>query len=157
MRRSDVHDYESMFDKLYQLEDFINNVDTIAESYVLPYEFKFEDKYSSRYYMNLKKGQQIGKAYQSGTFEGHQYKFVSFRNTVSPGYKSFNTETLVLENKFHVSVDYSLGLFIDGNDYTDEINKHVYDRNTLEFAPAYRRDLIEKLRPIFKSHGLDVS
>jgi hypothetical protein len=157
MKRSDVHDYESMFDKLYQFEEFINNVDTIAESYVLPYEFKFEDKYSSRYYMSIKKGQQIGKAYQSGTFEGHTYKFKGFRNTVSPAYKSFNTETLVLENKFHVSVDYSLGLFIDDKDYSEEIEKHIYDRTTLEFAPAYRRDLIEKLKPIFKSHGLDVS
>lgn len=157
MRSSEQYDYESMFDKQYQFEDFINYVDTIAESYVLPYEFKFEDKYSSRYYMSIKKGKQIGKAYQSGTFEGHNYKFVSFRNTVSPAYKSFNAETQVLENKFHVSVDYSLGLFIDGEDYTAEINKHIYDRTTLEFAPAYRRDLIEKLKPIFKSHGLEVS
>lgn len=157
MRRSDVHDYESMFDKEYPFEEFINNVDAVAESYVLPYEFKFEDKYASRYYMSIKKGQQIGKAYQSGTFEGHEYKFKTVRVHVSPAYRAFNTETLVLENRFFTTVDYSHAMYIDGVDYTEEIHKHMWDRNTLEFAPAYRRDLIEKLKPIFKSHGLEVN
>lgn len=157
MKASEQYDYESMFDKQYPLVEFLNNVDTIAQSYVLPYEFKFEDKYSSRYYFSLKKGKQIAKAYQSGTFEGHEYKFKEARVTVSPAYKSFNTQTQVLENRYHVSVDYSLALYIDGEDYTEDINKLLYDRSTMEFAPAYRRDLITKLTPIFKSYGLQVS
>ena len=157
MKKSEQHDYESRYDKIYPFEEFINNVDAIAETYVLPYEFKFEDKYASRYYFSLKKGQQIGKAYQSGTFEGHNYKFKHFNVTISPAYRAFNPETQVLENRFHVTVDYSLGMYIDGEDYTDVINKHIWDRNTLEFAPGYRRDIIEKLKPIFKSHGLEVS
>jgi hypothetical protein len=156
-RGSEEHDYESMFDKQYPLVDFLNNVDTIAQSYVLPYEFKFGDKYSNRYYFSLKKGKQIAKAYLSGTFEGHEYRFKESRVTVSPAYKAFNTETKVLENKYHVSVDYSLGIYIDGDDYTEDINKHLYDRETLEFAPGYRRDLINKLKPIFKGYGLEVS
>jgi hypothetical protein len=156
-RGSEQHDYESMYDKQYPLVEFLNNVDTIAQSYVLPYEFKFEDKYSNRYYFSLKKGKQIAKAYHSGTFEGHEYKFKNYRVNVSPAYKAFNTETKVLENKYHVSVDYSLGIYIDGDDYTEDISKHLYDRETLEFAPGYRRDLINKLRPIFKGYGLEVS
>jgi hypothetical protein len=156
MRENDRYDYREAFDREYSLLEYFQNIRTIAETYVLPYEFKFAENYAKRYYHHLNKARKFGKAYQSGTFEGHNYKFVSFRATISPAYRSFNKETLTLESDFHVSVDYSLGMIIDGHDYTKEIYDAPWDDNT-SFGKAYRKDLIEQLKPILSSHGLSVS
>jgi hypothetical protein len=128
------------------------NINTIAETYVLPYEFKFADNYSKRYYHHLNKGRKFGLAYQSGTYDGHTYKFKKFSVHISPAYRSFNTETLTLENNFYISVDYSLGIIIDGKVY-----EPTFFSDDTSYPKVFRKDLIEKLKPIFKSHDLVVS
>ena len=156
MRTTDRHNYKEAFDAQYPLVSYLENIDTIAQTYVLPYEFKFAENYPTRYYYHLNKARKFGTAYQSGTFEGHTYKFKYFRVHISPQYRSFNTETLTLESNFHLSVDYSLGIIIDGEDYTDEIHAAPLFDDT-GYPKAYRKEVIEKLKPIFKSHGLEVS
>ena len=156
MRENERYNYRESFDKEYPLLEYLQNIRTIAETYVLPYEFKFADDYAKKYYFYLNKARKFGKAYQSGTFEGHNYKFTDFRATISPAYKSFNKETLTLESDFHVSVDYSLSITIDGHDYTREIYDAAWDDYS-SFGKAYRKDLLEQLKPIFLSHKLSVN
>ena len=156
MRENERYNYREAFDKEYPLLEYLQNINTIAETYVLPYEFKFADDYGKKYYFYLNKARKFGKAYQSGTFEGHSYKFRDFRAVISPAYRSFNKETLTLESDFHVSIDYSLSITIDGHDYTREIYDAAWDDYS-SFGKAYRKDLIEQLKPMLLSHGLSVN
>jgi len=138
-------------------KDVFEHTETVANMFVLPHDFNFHPNFQTKYYRAKQKGKTFAKAYQKGTFEGHDYEFKRYNLHISPSYHAFDTENLTLKDEFWVSINYH-ALHIDGVDYSDEIynSLRLGKDDELPFSRHYLNDLIAALKPIFDSHGLNV-
>ncbi len=112
--------YVANFTAEWPLDTYLEDIQEIAQSYVIPHDIRFEEDFRDTYYKTLKRLNKIAKAFQKGTFEGHKYYFSDMSPTISTTHNAYDKVNNIMKTKFTAALTYSF-LHIDGESVRDKI------------------------------------
>ena len=134
------------FRKQISLVDFLTKTEETYNNYVLPHPIKFSDDFTERLRHEYKKLITIAKAYQQGIFEGHSYKFESYRLHISPDTTSYDLDKKHMTGqKFYKTLSYHR-FHYDGNPADNYLKSSWKDLNVDNEINDYHERLIRRLR-----------
>lgn len=150
--------YYANFTAQWGLYTYLTETEEIAQSYVIPYNIKFEETYAEAYKRNLARLRKVAKAYQKGVFDGHEYYYKEMRVMMSTGYKAYDTENNIMKTKFSLNISPNY-LFIDNQNVQDKIIPW-YNRDKeaeLNFETKYKEALDKYLGDALKPYKIGLA
>jgi hypothetical protein len=147
--------YYANFEAQWPLDTYLEDIDHVAKSYVIPHDIKFQENFRDVYYKTLNRAIKIVKPFQKGTFEGRRYEFKSMAPTISTSHNAYDPTEKMMRTMFFVSVNFT-HFYLDGENMRDIVIP-IWDRGTKGTNPEteYYDRISEYLKKAFKKFNIN--
>lgn len=146
--------YYANFEAQWPLDTYLEDIQEVAQSYVIPHDIRFEEDFRDSYYKTLQRLNKIAKVFQKGTFEGRSYYFADISPTVSTTHNAYDKVNNIMRTRFTAALSFS-HLYIGGESVRHKIiNSWERDTKGTNDETDYHDRLNDQLRFTFKKFNI---